>query len=67
MWFTGLIDEEEGAAISLDMIIAKASENDDIEWSSGPVTCLTPAGKPYTLPDNIQNLDFTSNTGEYPD
>jgi len=66
MWFTNFIGEEEGAAISLDMIIAKANELATIEWNSQSITCLTPAGKPYTLPDNIQELDFTSNTGKHP-
>lgn len=60
-------DEEEGAAISMDLILRESSTQ-NIEFDiEGMITCLTPAGKPYTLPSNVQMLDFTSNSDDQPD
>ena len=60
-------DEEEGAAIDLDIIISDAQEQGIGFDGTGTITCITPAGKPYTLPSNIKTLDFTSNTDDFPD
>ena len=65
--FSWAQDEEEGAAISMDLILRESSTQ-NIEFDiEGMITCLTPAGKPYTLPSNVQMLDFTSNSDDQPD
>ncbi|NJN27990.1 MAG: hypothetical protein HC819_19475 [Cyclobacteriaceae bacterium] len=65
--FPGLQGEDEGAAIDLDITISDAQKQGIDFEESGAITCITPAGKPYTLPSNIKTLDFTSNTDDFPD
>jgi hypothetical protein len=59
--------EDEGQAIDYKLIVSNA-QGAGIEFdSSENITCITPAGKPYTLPPNIRSLDFTSDGEDYPD
>jgi len=59
-------DDGDGAAISLNAISDTANAS-GIVFNTGIITCLTPAGKPYTLPANVEVLDFTIEFDYVPD
>jgi hypothetical protein len=51
----------------MDLILRESSIQ-NIEFDiEGMITCLTPAGKPHTLPSNVKVLDFMSNRDDEPD
>ncbi len=65
LWFSWAQDEKEGESIGINDLICSAKES-GVELE-GKITCLTPAGIPFTLPDGVTSISFVGINDDIPE